>query len=158
MSMSVMAAEGLITNYGLYSVANGGIAYRHPGSTAGRAAGGVEAVHIEKTTSVPLRKGIMFGFEWEAEGFPPNMPVIITYRVKHPPALKPDGQVSTGFDEPFYVLPQGITLKTADYYMLSEDWELLPGEWTISVLYEDTVIVEKTFTVAEEHSEDSSPL
>lgn len=87
-----------IIEFGIYEVVKKGIQYEHKESTAGYAEEGVEIRLVEKTTTIPLKKGIAFGFEWEAQGLP-DMPIKIAMRVKHPRTTKPDGTVSTGFDE-----------------------------------------------------------
>lgn len=38
------------------------------------------------------------------------------------------------------------------WYTLREDFELPPGEWTLSVLHGTSVLVEKRFTVAQSRS------
>jgi len=137
-----------VVDYGIYKSIDPGTAYPHPESTAGYAMQGVKVTLINRTTKVPLQKGIVFGFEYEAEGFPPDVSALIIYRVKHPPITKPDGKITNGFDEPFPSMPTGGKLKTGIYYQLSEDWELVPGEWSITVIYEDTILVEKVFEVS----------
>jgi hypothetical protein len=76
------------------------------------------------------------------------MPIKIAMRVKHPRTTKPDGTVSTGFDEMLSFSPKkGRIKRRGDYYALSEDWEMLPGQWTLSMVYEGRVLCEKVFHV-----------
>ena len=136
-----------IVEFGIYEVVKKGIQYEHKESTAGYAEEGGEVKLVETTTTIPLKKGIAFGFEWEAEGLP-NMPIKIAMRVKHPQTTKPDGTVSTGFDEMLSLYPKkGRIERRGDYYALSEDWEMVPGEWTLSMVYEGRVLCEKVFHV-----------
>ena len=138
-----------IVDYGIYKIIDPGAYYAHPESTAGYASQGVKLTLINRTTRVPLQKGIVFGLEYEAEGFGFDGPVLIIYRVKHPSITRPDGTVTTGFDEEFPSIVSEGKLKTGDFYCLSEDWELVPGEWSIAVIYEGRVLVEKTFQVSD---------
>jgi hypothetical protein len=139
--------NGTIITFGIYDVVKRGVRYEHKESTSGHAEEAVEVVLIEKTSNVPLKKGVTFGIEWEAEGLP-NIPLKIAMRVKHPPTTKPDGTVSTGFDELLPFVPEnGRIEKRGDYYNLTEDWELLPGEWTLSIVYEGKVLCSKVFHV-----------
>jgi hypothetical protein len=138
---------GTVVEFGIYEVVKRGIEYEHKESTAGVAEQGVEVAFVKRTTEIPLKKDIVFGIEWEAEGLP-DTPVKITWRVKHPRTTKPDGTVSTGFDETLPFLPEkGRIQKRGDYYILSEDWEMLPGDWSLSVVYEGRVLCEKVFHV-----------
>jgi hypothetical protein len=141
------AATATIVNFGIYEVVKKGMRYEHKESTAGYTEKGGDLVLVETTTEVPLKKGIAFGIEWEAQGLP-SIPIKITWRVKHPRTTKPDGTVSAGFDETLRVRPkEGKIGRRFDCYILSEDWEMLPGEWCLSVVYEGKVLCEKVFHV-----------
>ena len=136
-----------IFNFGIYGVVKQGSKYEHKESTAGYAEEGVEVTLVEKTTNIPKKKGIIFGIEWEAQGLP-DMPIKIAMRVKHPQTTKPDGTVSTGFEEILPFFPEkGEIKKRGDYYRLSEDWEMLPGEWSLAMVYEGKVLCEKVFHI-----------
>jgi hypothetical protein len=51
-------------------------------------------------------------------------------------SIKPDGTVSTGFEETLCLLPkEGRIKRRVDGYILSGDWEMLPGEWSLSIVY-----------------------
>jgi hypothetical protein len=136
-----------IVEFGIYEVVKKGTQHEHKESTAGYAEEGGEIVFVKTATDIPLKKGIAFGFDWEAQGLP-SMPIKIIWRVKHPRTVKPDGTVSTGFDETLRVRPkEGRIKKRTDAYILSEDWEMLPGEWSLSIVYENRVLCEKVFHV-----------
>ena len=138
---------GSIIEYGIYEILERGIVYEHKESTAGYAEEGGNFKLIEKTTRIPLKKGVAFGFMWEARGLP-DMPIKIAMRVKHPPTTKYDGTKSTGFEEMVPILPEkGRVEKREDIYILSEDWEMLPGEWTLSMVYDGKILCEMVFTV-----------
>jgi len=50
--------------------------------------------------------------------------------------VKPDGTVSTGFGETLRLLPKEVRIKRrSDGYISSEDWEMLAGEWSLSIVY-----------------------
>ncbi len=136
-----------IVSFGIFEVGKRGRKYEDKESTAGYAQEVGEATLVKKTTDIPLKKGIIFGIVWKAQGLP-SIPIKIAMRVKHPQTNKPDGTVSTGFDEmlPFFPQKGGIK-ERGDYYALSEDWEMLPGEWSLSIVYESKVLCEKVFRV-----------
>ena len=51
-------------------------------------------------------------------------------------SIKPDGTISTGLEETLCLLPkEGRIKRRVDGYILSEDWEMLPGEWSLSIVY-----------------------
>jgi hypothetical protein len=142
------APTARIVEFGIYEVVKKGIQYEHKESTAGFAEQGGEVALVKRTTEIPLENGIVFGFDWEADGLP-GMPIKIIWRVKHPQTVKPDGTVSMGFDEELRVEPkEGRIKKRTDCYILGEDWEMLPGEWSLSVVYEGRVLCEKVFHIA----------
>jgi tetratricopeptide (TPR) repeat protein len=136
-----------IVNFGIFEVGKRGKKYEDKESTAGYAEEVGETTLLKKTTDIPLKKGIIFGIVWEAQGLP-NIPIKVAMRVKHPQTQKPDGTVSTGFDEMLPFFPKkGRIKERGDYYALSEDWEMLPGEWSLSIVYEGKVLCEKVFRV-----------
>jgi len=138
---------GKIIGYGIYKVVDQGVRYQDKKSTAGYADRGVQVALISKTESIPLKKGVTFGIQWEAQGLPEG-PVKILIKVKHPRTTKPDGRISTSSDEiRSFVSEKGQIKNAGDYYQLSEDWEMLPGEWSISIVYEGKVLCKKVFNV-----------
>ncbi len=58
-----------------------------------------------------------------------------------------DGKTSTGFELKQIARPTGGKVIGGVYYMLSEDHEMVPGEWNLAVVYKDTVIVDKIFAL-----------
>ena len=62
--------------------------------------------------------------------------------------VKPDGTVSTSFEETLGLLPkEGRIKRRGDGHILSEDWEMLPGEWSLPIVYEGRVLREKVFHI-----------
>lgn len=118
--------------------------YAQPQSTAGYATIG-DLVITKQTDVVPLRKGIGFGFTWKAEGLPRVAKVV--YLIKHPPITKPDGARIQSFEEPMEHETDRGVLQTTDCYMLSEDHELVPGDWSLTILFEGAPLVTRTFRV-----------
>ena len=118
--------------------------YAQPQSTAGYATIG-DLVITKQTEVVPLRKGIGFGFTWQAEGLPRVAKVV--YLIEHPPITKPDGKRIQSFEEPMEHETDNGALRTTDCYMLSEDHELVPGDWSLTILFEGTPLVKRTVHV-----------
>jgi hypothetical protein len=95
-----------------------------------------------------LAKGTAFGFDFRIDGAPTDRPVRLTHLITHPKMKKPDGTVleRQTFDRD--VTSSKGTISGSLWYTLREDFELLPGEWSLSVLQGTTVLVEKRFTVS----------
>ena len=97
-----------------------GTPYKNKELTAGYAENGRHFKLVQKTPGIPLKKGISLGLEREGRGFA-DMPTEIATRVKHPQPTKPDGTVTTGFNEILFSLPEkGRIERRGDDYTLSE--------------------------------------
>lgn len=118
--------------------------YDQPQSTSGYASLG-ELVITQETDAVPLRKNIGFGLTWRATGLPEE--VQVTYVFTHPPITRPDGLMLEGFEEPFTYKTRYGTVETTDCNFLSEDHELVPGTWTISIVYNGAILAERSYRV-----------
>lgn len=149
---SSLAAPGpsksTILSSGLCEESGATTTYVQPQSAAGYASLEETLVITKKTDMVPLRKGIGFGFSWRAEGMPPVAKVV--YVVEHPQITKPDGSKLTSFEEPMEHETQNGVLQTTDCYMLSEDHELVKGDWSLAIRYNGVQLVKKTFHIISE--------
>ncbi len=137
---------GRILQYGVCEPGSTTEKYAQPDATAGYASRG--NVMISKSTdTITLRKGVGFGYLWHASGMPPTFD--LKYRIQHPPITRPDGKRAEMFEE---TVPHSSTegeFETADCYFLTEPYEMVVGDWTMTLLVKDTVIVTKTFHVVE---------
>jgi hypothetical protein len=120
--------------------------YSQPQSTAGYATVG-QLTLTERTTQVPLRQGVAFGYVWKASNLP--NPAVITYRVEHPAITRPDGVTMSRFEEELSVDTLDGKYQTTDCYALGEKFELVPGTWTLSVLFRGSILVRQSFYVHE---------
>jgi hypothetical protein len=120
--------------------------YSQPQSTAGYATTGPLTL-TDRTTEVPLRQGVAFGYVWKASNLP--NPAVITYRVEHPAITRPDGVTMSRFEEDLVVETLRGEYQTTDCYALSEKFELVPGTWTLSVLFRGTLLVKQSFHITE---------
>ena len=118
--------------------------YAQPQSTAGYATLGDMQITQEATT-IPLRKNIAFGFTWRASGMPAEPEV--DFIIRHPKITRPDGKTLEGFTEPLRLTTEGGVVQSTDCYALSEDHELVPGLWSITVSYQGRVLASRQYTV-----------
>jgi hypothetical protein len=143
---SKITVSGKIIDYGIVE-SKEELNYEIPGS------GGEKSIMIEEpkisetTTKIPMKKGSKFGYKWQITGFQSDQPVEITYRYKHPPFVGPDGKRTEGHDTPIIIQPENGKIESFDGYEFSEDYELVPGKWTLSIVCQDKVVVSKTFQV-----------
>ncbi len=138
---------GYITKAGAYILAGSGKKMSERGSATGYVTEGGR-VFQSATTNVLLAKGTAFGFDFRIDGAPTGRPVRLTHLITHPKMKKPDGTVleRQTFDRD--VTSSNGTISGSLWYTLREDFELVSGEWSLSVLHGTTVLVEKKFTVS----------
>jgi hypothetical protein len=138
------APAGRILHYGLCDSGSTKENYAQPDATAGYASRG--NVIIGPTTDrVPLHKGVGFGYYWQATGLAPDFDV--KYLIRHPPITRKDGKRVEAFEETLRMQSVDGVFETADCYFLDEDYELVPGEWTITLVVQDLVQLTHTFHV-----------
>lgn len=141
-SVLAVPTKSKVLSSGLCEQTNPEQRYVQPHSTAGYATIG-DLVITKQTDLVPLRKGIGFGFTWRAEALPKFAKII--YLIEHPSITKPDGKRIQSFEEPMEHETDRGVLQTTDCYMLSEDHELVPGDWSLTILFEGAPLAKKTF-------------
>ena len=100
---------------------------------------------------VPLRQGVVFGFNFAITDTTTDaqwVPVLI--QIKHPQTTNYLGQRSVGFSQTSAArLKADGSYQNGAFYMLSESYEMVAGEWQIAVIYRDEIVVSKKFLVRE---------
>ncbi|MBL4826808.1 MAG: DUF3859 domain-containing protein [Spongiibacteraceae bacterium] len=109
----------------------------------------IHARLLEETKHVPLKKNIVFGFNYTIEDSTADtqwVPVII--RIKHPPTQNYLGHFSDGFvkDSAAKIKADGFYHNSA-FYVLSEPYEMVAGPWSISVIYRGESVVNLDFVL-----------
>jgi hypothetical protein len=121
--------------------------YAQPDATAGYASRG-NVMIVRPGDTIPLHKGVGFGYLWHATGLPSTFD--LKYRIQHPPITRKDGKRVEMFEETMAQASVDGEFETADCYFLDEDYEVVPGDWTITLLVQDKVLVTRTFHVVAE--------
>ena len=85
----------------------------------------------------------LFGFEFRAPNLPEPLTMPVTVQLDHPAWTRPDGRSGTRERYP-NVLHQDWSYSG---YHLEENWTLVPGIWTFTVLMGDTVLAAQSFDV-----------
>ena len=127
-SVTVQGAE--ILDYGLYAVDPAALGSPHLTAT---------------THAVPLRPGVMFGFQYRVTGAPAGGQVQIKEVVLFPPGgLRLPGKPPIPLESDEATVKIGDTLPLT--WKFDNPWELVPGLWTLQVWSGDRKLVEQSFT------------
>lgn len=140
--------EIFITDYGVYRLIDKTERAFKAGTTAGYASV-IHAEHLKSTTDVQLSRDVVFGFNYEiVDATAKTDWVTVVIDVRHPDTVNYLGKRSTGFRKlsAAHLKSDGRYHNSA-YYIFSETYEMVPGEWTITVSYGTDVSVSKRFTV-----------
>ena len=116
------------------------------GSIEGQAHAVADAVLLEQTSDIHARRGTSFGLRVSFSGSPSGARVPIRAKCLHPKFTDP----ATGRSSEVEEWPGTGVMGRSGYvgYTFDNDWELVPGQWTIEVSVGSTFRVEKTFNVS----------
>ena len=142
LAATVTAAE--IVEYGLFDKVSIG-----PRKEPAVLTGQVDEVPMvklkERTTIIPAALGTTFGITVKLIGGPTGERVNCWITWLHPKLTNPEtGQASDRSDFPS-LWPIGEVTPTG--FTFEHPWELVPGTWTVRVIWDWRVVAEKTFNV-----------
>ena len=137
-----------ITDFGIYHLSGATDSAFDGGTTAGYAS--VINTRLDKVTrKIPLQQQLVFGFNYTIDDCSTAaewVPVVI--QIRHPLTSDYLGQTSVGFSQ------QSAARLKADgryhngaFYIFTEPYEMVTGEWTITVSYHDEVTASQSFYV-----------
>ncbi len=133
-----------ITDFGIYV---GGIPksiVEAPTTALGQVTSHSGSVLAEKTTRVPARIGVAFGFTYFLKGEPEGTSIPLRYAWESPGITAPGKNVV--FQEEF-----PWTSKIGSYgrhlFRFEQEWELIPGVWKLQIYHGEQVLAEQSFTV-----------
>ena len=116
-----------------------------PGTSAGIVNIAKSMRLLERTDRIPRSRGVVFGFMFSVEGTPNGKKIPVEVTVIHPRFTDPKtGKTSereTWAQEPTLGLPSFAG------WSFDEEWDRVPGQWTIRVSVKPGMVVEKVFTV-----------
>ena len=142
--LAAQEITGNIEEYGIYNPVGTQKTISAPKTAAGHSTFG-DFVKIKTTDTIPVIKGLSFGIKWSAYGFQDVSKIEITHLLEHPPLTKPNGIVSNKSVETYFYKPVKGKISHSEGYSFTEDYELVEGEYTFSVIYNNIVILKKTF-------------
>jgi len=133
-----------ITDFGVYRVTQTGA----EAPAVNTAYGSIKAVKdgetlLFATTNVAAEVGKSFGFRFIPEGGPPDAELPIVFRCIHPALRNPDrGELST---EGVFQWRCKVGERWRFIYGIEEEWEAVPGEWTLQLWLEGRMLTQKKF-------------
>jgi hypothetical protein len=137
-----------ITEYGLYELKT------VKKSDAPGVASGVllitEGRLIKRTTTIPAKRGVAFGYTVRLYGSPEGATVTVrdVNIVPEPGLRNPKTGNAVYREEATYTRKIGETFRSD--YQLSYDWTLVPGKWVFQLWVDDRKMAEQIFTLVEE--------
>ena len=101
---------------------------------------------MEDTQRIPLRTGVYFGYQYWLR-LPPDEGKPVLKRVLiHPEMTLPDGSRVSRSERKFRRKATHGIVTAIDAYALSEDYELVEGDWVFQLWHQDEMLVEAKFT------------
>jgi hypothetical protein len=102
---------------------------------------------VEATTSFATKKGLTFGFRYRVTGPKDGEVQGFEMFVMHPPMRGTDGKMHTIQSAPIELFFENKVAKDDVVYILAEDFEVLPGTWTLQVRLAGKPILSRTFVL-----------
>jgi len=102
---------------------------------------------VTRTTTIPARIGVHFGFYFTVNGASEGGNVQVRYVNRFPgPGLTNPGTGETTHEEEY---SQDVAIGGSNYkgWSFDHDYELVPGRWTFEIWYGDRKIAEQSFDV-----------
>jgi uncharacterized protein DUF3859 len=114
--------------------------------------------HAAATRTVSAQIGTTFGFRYKVIGKPEDVPVDLRRIVVFPPSgLRPSAS-SKPMSQDEATLQTKIGQTSYIFYTFEDNFELVPGTWTIEMWYGNRKLATQSFTVVKPNSKpDSKP-
>ena len=132
---------------GLFRTQIAGVEKTGPGLPQGRGVENARMTLTQATLRIPARLGTLFGVEFKIVSLPAGQAVAL-HEVWHPPAPGlHDPKTGKDYREIYddFLGTAGVNIVRA--YSFDNDWETVPGDWTIEVWDGQRLILSETFTV-----------
>jgi Domain of unknown function (DUF3859) len=100
-----------------------------------------------KTTTVPARKGIRFGYEYRLVGEPDGALVPVRKTTIFPPRGLRNGRTGEVFLRSDITERWSIGSPVLNGYSIDEDWEAVPGTWILQIWVGERKLAEMEFTL-----------
>jgi hypothetical protein len=137
---------GKATRYGLFRERARGFVREDSKASTGKSIRRPTLEFAEDTQRIPLRTGVYFGYQYWLR-LPPDEGKPVLKRVLiHPEMTLPDGSKVSRSERKFRKRATHGIVTAIDAYALSDDYELVEGDWVFQLWYQDKMLVEAKFT------------
>ena len=139
--------RGKSTRFGLFRQRSSGRVVKEPQAGTGMVIRG-STLEFEgsNTNRIPLRKGVRFGYRYwlklPGEAKRPSLRRVLI----HPEMTLPDGNVVIHSSRVINKRATHGIVTAIDAYGITEDYELVEGEWVFQIWYDGHKLVEQKFT------------
>ena len=138
--------RGKVTRFGLFLDRGAGWVQDSTQSSTGKVIRSATLVFDEETNRIPLVKGTVFSYRYWLKFAPSEQRPELTRVLMHPAMTLPDGSTVTRSERTITGNATHGIVTAIDAYALSEDYELVEGEWVFQLIWQDEKLVEQRFT------------
>ncbi|MEN8207538.1 MAG: DUF3859 domain-containing protein [Pseudomonadota bacterium] len=138
--------RGKATRYGLFRERGRGWVVQDEKASTGKLIRKPKLDFVEQTERIPLRKGTFFGYNYWLKIEPDQSRADLKRVLIHPEMTLPDGSKVSRSERNLRKRTRHGIVTSLDAYTLSEDYELVEGDWTFQLWYGDDLLVEQNFT------------
>ena len=100
---------------------------------------------VNSTNTLTAKKGLSFGFRFMLKGALNGRVSGFEMFTSHPPMRGADGVVHSSQTSPIDITFENGVARDGNIYMLSEDFEVLPGKWTMAIRYQGKTLLSRKF-------------
>jgi hypothetical protein len=150
---------GKATKYGLFHERGRGVVQDNATTSTGKIIRGATLEFAENTDRIPLHKGVHFGYRYWLKFAPEQARPAFKRVLIHPEMTLPNGSKVIRSERTIRKKATHGIVTAIDAYALSEDYELVEGEWTFQLWHGDKMLAEQKFTtywLEEEKEEENS--
>ncbi|MCU7802722.1 MAG: DUF3859 domain-containing protein [Candidatus Thiodiazotropha sp. (ex Lucinoma annulata)] len=145
-STNAKAPSGQILQYGIYTLLRGGEIISDPKTTTGKGVSKPIITRDRETDRIPLIKDKYMAYQYRLSNIPGSRSVRLRRVLRHPEFKLPDGTTSSGSDFTITKRVERGEVFAYDAYALNEAYEMVEGEWTFQIWFDDRLLVEQKFT------------
>jgi hypothetical protein len=143
--------HGRVFEYGVYDAIRKGRLRDEMTANTGKVMNRPVLELAEQTERIPLVRDTYFAYRFRILDLPKDVvkrPAVNLRKVLiHPEMTLPDGSTSTGSDRTLKGRTSAGQVIGFDGYAFNEDYELVEGDWTFQIWFQDHLMVEQTFTM-----------
>ena len=137
---------GKVTRYGLFRARAKGFTRIDSKTSTGKSIRKPTLEFSEGTQRIPLRIGVYFGYQYWLK-LPPGQSRPELRRILiHPQMTLPDGSKVSRSERTFRKKATHGIVTAIDAYALSENYELIEGDWLFQLWYQDKMLMAQQFT------------